>query len=92
MLNKSKHFALYSEVRLTKILNEGAAGQLKRLEGHYQVSCYGPFSVLNKNKGAWYFKPLSFVRYLSACVVHEADVVFFNYWSGNCSLNITGPC
>lgn len=72
MLNRNKHFALYPELQLTGILNEGGAGQLKRLEGHYQVYCYGPFSVLNKDKGAWYYKPL-FVRYLSACVVHEAD-------------------
>lgn len=49
--NKSKHFALYPELWLTGIQNEGGAGQLKRLEGHCHVSFYGTFSPLNKGKG-----------------------------------------
>lgn len=67
--NKSKHFALYPELWLTGIQNEGGAGCLKRLEGHCHMSFYGTFSLLNKGKGMQYYKPLTFVRYLSACCI-----------------------
>ena len=80
--NKSKHFALYPELWLTGIQNEGGAGQLKRLETHCRASCYGTFSLLNKDKGTWYYKPLPFVRYLSACLVHKPDVLFFSSITG----------
>lgn len=96
--NQSKRFALYTELWLTGIQNEGGAGQLERLEGHCHPFCYGTFSLFHKDKGIWYYKPLPFARYVSACLVRKADVLFFSsitaqrtaLWILLVSVNITG--